>query len=197
MQTPLEITTDGQHRDLAGNSIAQASGGQLQRVGSCRALINEPRILFCVEPTGALDSCSATEIMDPMREVNTWGTTIVLVTHDVRVAARSDRVLFMMDGRITEDALLEGTIEDDQKDRNTDQREEEQDRAVGYHPFPRRRFDSNQVSFRQTQADPFGLLQGIACSVGGLAPLFFGVRDGYDCPSVRKRRVQTLVSPPW
>jgi hypothetical protein len=98
---------------------------------------------------------------------------------------------------ITEDALLEGTIEDDQKDRNTDQREEEQDRAVGYHPFPRRRFDSNQVSFRQTQADPFGLLQGIACSVGGLAPLFFGVRDGYDCPSVRKRRVQTLVSPPW
>ncbi len=75
-------------------------------MGSCRALINEPRILFGVEPTGALDSCSATEIMDPMREVNTWGTTIVLVTHDVRVAARSDRVLFMMDGRITADKEL-------------------------------------------------------------------------------------------
>lgn len=91
---------------LAGNSIAQASGGQLQRVGVCRALINEPRILFGDEPTGALDSRSATEIMDLLREVNAWGTTIMLVTHDVRVAARSDRVLFMMDGRITAEKEL-------------------------------------------------------------------------------------------
>jgi putative ABC transport system ATP-binding protein len=91
---------------LAGNSIAQASGGQLQRVGICRALINEPRILFGDEPTGALDSRSATEIMDLLREVNGWGTTIMLVTHDVRVAARSDRVLFMMDGRITAEKEL-------------------------------------------------------------------------------------------
>lgn len=92
--------------ELAGNSITQASGGQLQRVGICRALINEPRILFGDEPTGALDSRSATEIMDLLREVNGWGTTIMLVTHDVKVAARSDRVLFMIDGRIAAEKEL-------------------------------------------------------------------------------------------
>ncbi|MFP4206416.1 MAG: ABC transporter ATP-binding protein [Spirochaetaceae bacterium] len=92
--------------ELAGNSIAQASGGQLQRVGICRALINEPRILFGDEPTGALDSRSATDIMDLLREVHGWGTTIILVTHDVKVAARSDRVLFMTDGRITAEKEL-------------------------------------------------------------------------------------------
>jgi putative ABC transport system ATP-binding protein len=81
-------------------SITQASGGQLQRVGICRALINEPKIVFGDEPTGALNSQASREIMDLLTEVNRRGTTLMVVTHDARVAARSSRVLLMKDGRI-------------------------------------------------------------------------------------------------
>lgn len=91
---------------LARNAVTQASGGQLQRVGICRALINEPDILFADEPTGALDSKSAAEIMDLLQEIHRRGTTIMLVTHDMKVASRSERVLFMMDGRITAEKQL-------------------------------------------------------------------------------------------
>ena len=91
---------------LADNDITQASGGQLQRVGICRALINEPAILFGDEPTGALNSTAASEIMDLLTEINQSGTTIMLVTHDVRVAARTERVLFMLDGQIVAEKVL-------------------------------------------------------------------------------------------
>jgi putative ABC transport system ATP-binding protein len=91
---------------LAGNSITQASGGQLQRVGICRALINDPEIVFGDEPTGALNSRASEEIMDLFAEVNAGGTTVLLVTHDVRVAARTDRVLLMMDGRLAAEKRL-------------------------------------------------------------------------------------------
>ena len=87
--------------DLAGNTITQASGGQLQRVGICRALINEPDILFGDEPTGALDSKSAAEIMNLLKQINSRGTTVMLVTHDIKVASKTDRVYFMLDGLIT------------------------------------------------------------------------------------------------
>ena len=86
--------------ELAGNDISQASGGQLQRVGICRALINQPDIIFGDEPTGALNSKSSDEIMELLAGVNRGGTTVMLVTHDVKVAAKTERVLFMMDGRI-------------------------------------------------------------------------------------------------
>ena len=85
---------------IAEHDITQASGGQLQRVGICRALINAPDILFGDEPTGALNSKSSAEIMALLGEINRSGTTILLVTHDVKVAAKTERVLFMMDGRI-------------------------------------------------------------------------------------------------
>jgi putative ABC transport system ATP-binding protein len=91
---------------LADNDITQASGGQLQRVGICRALINSPDILFGDEPTGALNSKAAGEIMDLLTEINHSGTTIMLVTHDVRVAARTERVLFMLDGQIVAEKHL-------------------------------------------------------------------------------------------
>jgi putative ABC transport system ATP-binding protein len=91
---------------LARNSITQASGGQLQRVGICRALINEPKILFGDEPTGALDSKSASEIMNLLLEINRSGTTVMLVTHDIKVASRCERVLFMLDGRIAAEKEL-------------------------------------------------------------------------------------------
>lgn len=88
---------------LETRTVAQASGGQLQRVGICRALINDPPVLFCDEPTGALNSTSTEDIMDLLGEINAAGTTLVVVTHDVRVAARCARVLFLVDGRIVGD----------------------------------------------------------------------------------------------
>jgi putative ABC transport system ATP-binding protein len=89
--------------DLADRDVSEASGGQLQRVGICRALINQPAILLGDEPTGALDSTAAAEIMDILGELNAEGTTIMLVTHDAKIAARTDRVLYMVDGRIVGD----------------------------------------------------------------------------------------------
>jgi putative ABC transport system ATP-binding protein len=89
--------------DIAGleiRDITQASGGQLQRVGICRALMSDPKIIFGDEPTGALNSTSANEIMALLAEIHRSGTTILLVTHDVRVAARTERVLFIFDGKI-------------------------------------------------------------------------------------------------
>ncbi len=86
--------------ELADRSITQASGGQLQRVGICRALINDPEIIFGDEPTGALNSRASGEIMDLLSEINRTGTTVLLVTHDVRVAARTHRVLLMKDGHL-------------------------------------------------------------------------------------------------
>lgn len=88
------------------HDITEASGGQLQRVGICRALINEPEIIFGDEPTGALNSKATEEILNILLDINREGTTIVLVTHDIKVAARSERVLFMMDGEIKAEKLL-------------------------------------------------------------------------------------------
>jgi len=92
--------------DIAGleiRDITQASGGQLQRVGICRALMSDPKIIFGDEPTGALNSTSANEIMALLAEIHRNGTTILLVTHDVRVAAKTERVLFIFDGKIAEE----------------------------------------------------------------------------------------------
>ncbi|MHB8062132.1 MAG: ABC transporter ATP-binding protein [Ruminiclostridium sp.] len=92
--------------ELADNDITQASGGQLQRVAICRALINNPDIVFGDEPTGALNSKSAAEIMDILADINQSGTTILLVTHDAKVAAKTERVLFMLDGNIVAEQEL-------------------------------------------------------------------------------------------
>jgi len=89
--------------ELETRDITQASGGQLQRVGVCRALMNGPKVIFGDEPTGALNSTSASEIMALLADIHRTGTTLLLVTHDVRVAAKTERVLFIYDGRITGD----------------------------------------------------------------------------------------------
>jgi putative ABC transport system ATP-binding protein len=78
--------------ELATRDVSEASGGQLQRIGICRALINEPQILFGDEPTGALDSTAAGEVMEILADLNAEGTTVVLVTHDAKVAAWTDRL---------------------------------------------------------------------------------------------------------
>lgn len=85
---------------LEDRGITEASGGQLQRVGICRALMGDPKIIFGDEPTGALNSKAANEIMGLLAEIHRSGVTILLVTHDIRVAAQTERVLFILDGRI-------------------------------------------------------------------------------------------------
>lgn len=85
---------------LAERDTTEVSGGQLQRAGICRALMGSPDIIFADEPTGALNSRSAEEIMELLTEINDSGTAIFLVTHDAKVAARADRILFMKDGQI-------------------------------------------------------------------------------------------------
>jgi putative ABC transport system ATP-binding protein len=92
---------------LENRDTTEVSGGQLQRAGICRALMNDPEILFADEPTGALNSKSAEEIMGLLADINREGTAILLVTHDAKVAARADRVLFTKDGNIVFDLPLE------------------------------------------------------------------------------------------
>jgi len=91
---------------LEEKDLTQASGGELQRVGICRALINKPKILFGDEPTGALNSKSTENIMDILIDINNQGTTLFLATHDIRVATKSDRVVFMLDGKIIAEKYL-------------------------------------------------------------------------------------------
>lgn len=91
---------------LEKRDITEVSGGQLQRAGICRALINSPDILFADEPTGALNSKASEEIMDLLLAANKNGAAIMLVTHDSKVAAKADRVLFMKDGKIVSELQL-------------------------------------------------------------------------------------------
>lgn len=92
--------------ELEKRDITQVSGGQLQRAGICRALMNNPRIIFGDEPTGALNSKSAQEIMNIFSEINAEGTAVMLVTHDAKVAARTERIMFMRDGTIVSELKL-------------------------------------------------------------------------------------------
>ncbi|OMD37214.1 ABC transporter ATP-binding protein [Paenibacillus odorifer] len=91
---------------LAERDITQVSGGQLQRAAICRSIINEPDILFGDEPTGALNSKGASEIMEILIDINQTGTTILLATHDAKVAAQAERVLYMLDGSIASEHRL-------------------------------------------------------------------------------------------
>lgn len=86
--------------DIADNDINEVSGGQLQRACICRGMINKPDIVFADEPTGALDRTASGEVMEELARINNEGTTIMLVTHDVRVAARCTRLLYIADGNI-------------------------------------------------------------------------------------------------
>lgn len=97
--------------NIAGHDIRKVSGGQLQRAAICRALINHPAILFGDEPTGALNSSATREVMDILNKVNQEGTAILLVTHDAKVAARADRVIYLEDGCIKEEFCLGKYVE--------------------------------------------------------------------------------------
>lgn len=86
--------------DIADNDINEVSGGQLQRACICRSMINAPNMIFADEPTGALNRTSSEAVMEELVKLNAEGTTIMLVTHDVKVASKCTRVLFIVDGKI-------------------------------------------------------------------------------------------------
>ena len=86
--------------DIADNDINEVSGGQLQRACICRSMINKPKMIFADEPTGALNRTSSDEVMEELAKLNSEGTTIMLVTHDVKVAAKCTKVLYIVDGNI-------------------------------------------------------------------------------------------------
>lgn len=92
--------------EVANNDINEVSGGQLQRACICRSMMNKPKMIFADEPTGALNRTTSEEVMDELAKLNSEGTTIMLVTHDVKVAAKCTRVLYIVDGNIKEEYNL-------------------------------------------------------------------------------------------
>ncbi|HEY5433002.1 MAG TPA: ABC transporter ATP-binding protein [Coriobacteriia bacterium] len=120
---PLTLDGDSHSRDKArtwlekvglGDRLTsrpdQLSGGQQQRVTIARALSTEPALVLADEPTGNLDSKSATEIAGLLRQVATdWGRSVLMVTHDPRIAAYAARLVLMKDGKIVDDVRLDGS----------------------------------------------------------------------------------------
>src|SRR5712692_239197 len=95
-------------KDIADRYPARMSGGQQQRVAIARALINNPTLLLADEPTGALDTHTGEQVMELLGQLHRDGQTILLVTHDAKLATRhAARVLSVMDGKIVDDARLE------------------------------------------------------------------------------------------
>lgn len=97
---------------------SQLSGGEAQRAGIARALINDPRIIFADEPTGALNSASSKNVLDVMTRINKNGQSIVMVTHDIKTALRGNRILYLRDGVICGELLLGAYISDESHTRN-------------------------------------------------------------------------------
>lgn len=93
--------------ELADNDITEVSGGQLQRACICRSMINNPKILFADEPTGALNKSAANDVMQELIKLNQEGTTVMLVTHDIKVAAKCSRIMYIEDGNIKGELTLD------------------------------------------------------------------------------------------
>ena len=92
--------------DTAEREITEVSGGQLQRACLCRALINNPKIVFADEPTGALNSKASMDVMTRLLEANRAGTSVLMVTHSEKVASISDRIIYLVDGGIQGELTL-------------------------------------------------------------------------------------------
>ncbi len=92
--------------DKAGAAPARLSGGEQQRVALARALANEPSLLLADEPTGNLDSSNTRDVLRLLRRAHAGGQTILMVTHDARVASLADRVINLFDGMVSDDARI-------------------------------------------------------------------------------------------
>lgn len=98
---------------------SQVSGGEQQRCAIARAIINEPKLLFADEPTGALNRKNTTEVLNLLTELNRSGQSILMVTHDMRAALRASRILYIADGNIIGDITLPPYSAEDEKSRET------------------------------------------------------------------------------
>ena len=123
-KTRKEIVTRGQDLmrklgiiEVADNDINEVSGGQLQRACICRSMINMPKVLFADEPTGALNRTTSNEVMEELVKLNKEGTTIMMVTHDAKVAAKCSRVLYIVDGNIKGEYISPKDSEMKEKDK--------------------------------------------------------------------------------
>ena len=87
---------------MENKKVKDMSGGQCQRVAIARAIVNDPDIILADEPTSALDSKTAGEIMDLFEKLKTLGKTLIIVTHDQKVADKLDRIVHIADGKILE-----------------------------------------------------------------------------------------------
>ncbi len=92
--------------ELGSRQITQVSGGQLQRACICRSIMNEPEILFADEPTGALNKSAAVEVVAELLKLNREGMSILMVTHDSKVASTCDRIMYLLDGSIRGELAL-------------------------------------------------------------------------------------------
>lgn len=92
--------------DIASHAVNEVSGGQLQRACICRSLINKPKIIFADEPTGALNKQNSIEVMHELNRINADGTSILLVSHDMKVASKCERVLYIEDGNIRDEMVM-------------------------------------------------------------------------------------------
>ncbi len=99
--------------DTADRFITEVSGGQLQRACLCRSLINNPKMVFADEPTGALNQKASMEVIRELVNANREGTSIMMVTHSEKVASCSERVIFLVDGNIQGELVL-GKLESEQ-----------------------------------------------------------------------------------
>ena len=86
--------------DRVGHRPAELSGGQQQRVSIARAIVHDPSVILCDEPTGNLDSETSEQVMDLLSDLNKAGSTLVIVTHDKEIAKRCSRIIRILDGRI-------------------------------------------------------------------------------------------------
>ena len=96
---------------------SQVSGGEQQRCAIARAVINEPKLLFADEPTGALNRRNTTEVLDLLTELNRSGQSILMVTHDMRAALRATRILYIADGNIIGELTLPPYYSEEEKSR--------------------------------------------------------------------------------
>lgn len=93
----------------------QLSGGEAQRVGIARALVNSPKLVFADEPTGALNSKTGKDVLDTLTEFNNEGQSIIMVTHDIKSARRGNRIIYIKDGEIAGVCDLGKYIPDDKE----------------------------------------------------------------------------------
>jgi len=102
---------------LGNRRITEVSGGQLQRACICRSMMNEPEILFADEPTGALNKSAAGEVVAELLKLNQEGMSILIVTHDSKVASTCERIMYLLDGRIHGELVLGKLVKGMEKQR--------------------------------------------------------------------------------